>query len=127
MNEKQLFDYVKQNLYKDLVKSTGTYDCFDCTSEQNNLYIELKCRYKHYPELLIEKSKYDHLIVQAKVRAMIPMYINSTPEGQWSFDLSKIPEPAWSNRLMPATTEFTNTKKVIKAVGFIDISQGVKI
>ena len=58
---------------------------------------------------------------------MIPMYINSTPEGQWSFDLSKIPEPAWSNRLMPATTEFTNTKKVIKAVGFIYISQGVKI
>ena len=127
MNEKQLFDYVKQNVYKDLVKSTGTYDSFDCTSEQSNAYIELKCRYKHYPELLIEKSKYDRLIIQANSKGMIPLYINSTPQGQWSFDLSKITEPAWSNRLMPATTEFTNTRKVIKAVGFLDITQGVEI
>jgi len=127
MKEQQLFDYIKQNMYKDLVKSIGVYDTFDCTSEEHNLYIELKCRYKHYPELLIEKSKYDRLKTQAQVQAMIPLYINSTPEGLWSFNLNQIAEPTWSNRPMPATTEFTNTEKVIKTVGFLNLLEGTKI
>ena len=53
---------------------------------------------------------------------MTPYYINSTPEGIFSFNLSKLPEPEWADKWMPTTTEFANTKKIMKKVGFLDIS-----
>jgi hypothetical protein len=127
VKEQELFDYLKANKFSDLVRSTGIYDSFDCLTTEHNLYIELKCRYKHYPELLIEKSKYDKLIAEAKGRGMKPWYINSTPNGKWAFDLSVVPEPAWSSRLMPATTEFNNTRRVFKTVGFLWLKHGQEI
>ena len=45
-----------------------------------------------------------------------------TPEGIFSFNLSKLPEPEWADKWMPTTTEFANTKKIMKKVGFLDIS-----
>jgi hypothetical protein len=127
MKEQDLFEYLKLNKFVDLVKSEGTFDSFDCLSYKYNLYIELKCRYKHYPDLLIEKSKYDRLVTEATARGMQPWYINSTPEGRWSFDLIDVPEPSWHSRPMPATTEFANTKKILKVVGFLDLSVGKPI
>lgn len=127
MKEQELFDYLKVNKFADLVRSSSVYDSFDCLTTEHNLYIELKCRYKHYPELLIEKFKYDKLIAEAKGRGMKPWYINSTPNGKWAFDLSVIPEPTWSSELMPATTEFNNTSKVFKTVGFLWLKQGQEI
>jgi hypothetical protein len=43
MKEKELFDYLKENKFPDLVKSEGTYDTFDCISDEAGFYIELKC------------------------------------------------------------------------------------
>ena len=127
MKEQELFDYLKDNKFPDLEKSEGTYDSFDCISEEFKFYIELKCRYTHYPELLIEKSKYDRLVMEAKFRELEPWYINSTPEGKWGFDLLKVPEPTWEERWMPATTEFRDTRKIRKVVGFLPITYGVTI
>jgi hypothetical protein len=52
MIEAELFEYLQENLYPDLVKSEGIYDSFDCISQQAGHYIELKCRHTHYPTLL---------------------------------------------------------------------------
>ena len=93
MREQELFDYLKADLYPDLVKSEGIYDAFDCISQQAGHYIELKCRATHYPTLLIEEMKYRKLITQAAERDLIPFYINSTPLGIFSFDLMDVPEP----------------------------------
>ena len=127
MNEKELFDYLKENKFPDLTKSEGTYDSFDCISDEAGFYIELKCRHTHYPDLLIEKSKYDRLILEAKYRSLEPWYINSTPAGKWGFDLFKVPEPTWSERWMPATTEFANTRKIRKTVGFLHLDYGLPV
>lgn len=123
MKEQDLFDYLKDKHFPDLEKSEGAFDSFDCTTEDKGLYIELKCRHTHYSDLLIEEMKYRRLINQAG--KLTPYYINSTPEGIWAFDLSRVPEPAWQERRMPATTEFTDARKIMKLVGFLHLDYGL--
>jgi hypothetical protein len=125
VREQELFDYLKEKHFPDLEKSEGAYDSFDCTTNDKNLYIELKCRHTHYPDLLIEEMKYRRLINQAGSRT--PYYINSTPQGIWGFDLTRVPEPSWSERRMPATTEFTDTRKIMKLVGFLHLDYGLPL
>ena len=127
MKEADLFEYLKSSLYPDLVKSPGIFDSFDCISEKAGHYIELKCRYTHYPTLLIEEMKYRKLITQSAERDLIPFYINSTPQGVYSFDLMDIPEPIWSIKYLPVTSEFANKSKVDKLVGYLSIEEAVKL
>lgn len=127
MKEQDLFDKLKEDLYPDLEKSPNTYDAFDCVSAKAGHYIELKCRYTHYPTLLIEEMKYKKLITQAADLSLTPFYINSTPEGIYSFDLLDIQEPEWVTHRMPATSEFSNRYKVNKLVGYLDIEDAVKL
>jgi hypothetical protein len=127
MIEAELFDYLKEHLYPDLVKSPGIYDSFDCMSQQAGHYIELKCRHTHYPTLLIEEMKYRKLITQSAERDLIPFYINSTPLGVYSFDLMDLPEPEWVSHIMPATSEFENQEKVAKSVGYLSIEEAVQL
>lgn len=125
MIEAELFDYLKDKHFPDLEKSEGTFDHFDCTTIEKNLYIELKCRHTHYPDLLIEQKKYRRLISQAG--SMVPYYINSTPEGIYAFDLSRVPEPSWSEKWMPITTEFVDTRKTMKLVGFLHLDYALPL
>ena len=125
MVEQDLFDYLRSSLYPDLEKSVGIYDSFDCVSQKAGHYIELKCRHTHYPDLLIEEMKYRRLIDQAG--PLTPYYINSTPLGIYAFDLSRVPEPTWSERRMPATTEFTDTRKIMKLVGFLHLDYALPL
>jgi len=127
MKEQELFDFLKADLYPDLIKSPGVYDAFDCISEQAGHYIELKCRHAHYPTLLIEEMKYRKLITQAAERDLIPFYINSTPLGVFSFDLMDVAEPEWVSHWMPATTEFSRSNKVSKLVGYLPIEEAVRL
>lgn len=127
MKETELFEVLKESLYPDLVKSPGIFDAFDCISKQVGHYIELKCRHTHYPTLLIEEMKYRKLITQAAERDLIPFYINSTPQGIFSFDLMDLAEPEWVTHWMPATTEFNRNHKVEKLVGYLDIEEGVQL
>lgn len=82
--------------------------------------IELKCRNKHYDELLIEKDKYDALIKRSKEFGTTPMYINSTPNGIFVFNLGKVPEPQWEDKGgLPTTSHFSDRRKIVKTVGFL--------
>jgi hypothetical protein len=127
MKEIDLFLFLMDKKYPDLQKSEGIYDSFDCISRDSNAYIELKCRNTHYPTLLIEEFKYRKLITQAAERDLNPFYINSTPEGVFSFDLMDVAEPEWLNHWMPATTEFSRSNKVSKLVGYLPIKEAVKL
>ena len=127
MKEIELFDYLKTNLYPDLEKSIGIFDSFDCISRLAGHYIELKCRNTHYDTLLIEEMKYRKLITQAAERDLIPFYINSTPEGVFSFDLMDLAEPEWVKHWMPATTEFARSNKISKLVGYLPIEEGIQL
>ena len=127
MREEELFNYLRESLYPDLVKSPGIFDTYDCTSAKAGHYIELKCRHTHYPTLLIEEVKYRKLITQSAERDLIPFYINSTPLGIYSFDLMDIPEPEWVTHRMPVTSEFANKYKVDKLVGYLSVEEAVKL
>ena len=127
MNEELLFTFLREGFYSDLEKAPGIYDAFDCISKQAGHYIELKCRATHYPTLLIEEMKYRKLITQAAERDLIPYYINSTPQGVFSFDLMDVAEPVWFNHQMPATTEFDRLDKVEKLVGYLPIEEAVQL
>ena len=127
MNELVLFDFLKFNLYPDLERAPGIYDAFDCHSQKAGHFIELKCRQTHYSTLLIEQMKYRKLIEQAYHRDLLPFYINSTPLGIYSFDLTEIDEPQWHVHQMPATTEFENVNKVEKVVGYLPIEEAIKL
>lgn len=125
--EAELFDFLLRNHIPDLQPSEHPTSRYDCYSELYNLDIELKCRQSHYDNLLIEKKKYDALKFRAIIFSTIPYYINSTPEGVWAFDLSKLPEPKWESRKMPKTTQFADNSEVIKEVGYISISLGMRL
>ena len=127
MNEAELFNHLKSEMYPDLVKSEGTYDSFDCISEKAGHFIELKCRHTHYSDLLIEQMKYRKLIEQSCELNLLPFYINSTPQGIYSFDLTEIAEPEWVSHLMPATSEFENRAKVQKLVGYLLIEDAIRL
>jgi hypothetical protein len=120
MTERELFSLVKK-LIPDL-KETSTYSYRDGYSNDLKLTIELKCRRRHYDYLLIEKSKYDKLLQNKRMR-----YINSTPIGVFSFNLNKIEEPNWWVEEMPASTDFDRSQRINKEVGYLNIKDAKNI
>ena len=122
-NEKDLFDHLKSNYIPDLQWSEGEYSHHDCYSIEYYCDIELKCRNKHYDDLLIEKYKYNKLIARARKFETIPVYICQTPEGIYAFNLYKLYEPQWEVRGMPKTSHFNQRQFVDKEVGYFNISK----
>lgn len=126
MNEEQFFTKLKV-IIPDLVKSENKFSSFDCTSEQLGAYIELKSRRTHYNTLLIEYSKYARLLEEASTKRLIPAYFNSTPKGAWGFNLLTIDVQFAEKTNLPKTTDFEDTDKVTKIVGFLPIEKGFKL
>lgn len=124
MNEAELFNLLKLRLISDLEYSEGRMSKYDCYSIAFNADIELKCRKTHYDELVIERIKWDALIERANKFSTIPVYINYTPVGLWSFKLLELPVPEWSMRRMPKSTEFSNRSMIQKEVGYLHTSLG---
>ena len=126
MNELALFNFLRGLHIPDLERSADQFARFDCYSQSAKLHIELKCRRSHYDTLLIEKKKFDNLIARSAQLQFSPCYINSTPQGIFGFNLSKL-EPTWQTELMPATTDFANTEKIEKVVGFLSVADSVHL
>jgi hypothetical protein len=76
---------------------------------------------------MIEEYKYNRLVNLAMDLDYNPVYINSTPKGVWAFNLGFL-LPRWENRAgLPATTDFENTQKVVKSVGYLNIKDGIRL
>ena len=127
INEGHLYDLLKEHIIPDLLPSEVQMSRYDCYSLGHNVDIELKCRKKHYDDLLIEKKKYDALLERADKHGTNPVYINSTPVGVWAFRLLEIDEPVWEERGMPKTSEFRQRHFIQKVVGYYNISDGKDI
>ena len=125
--ENDLFEWLKQNVYPDLVKSKNPLSRWDCYSPNAGHRIELKCRKKHYNTLLLEKKKYDAMILECEKHLDIPIYINSTPDGIFSFNLNKIYPTFEVNNKNPATTQFYNNNRVEKEVTYLEINEALKL
>jgi hypothetical protein len=125
--EADLFDWLKENVYLDLVKAKNQMSRWDCYSPTTGHRIELKCRKKHYDTLLLEKKKYDAMVLEANKHLDTPVYINSTPEGIYSFNLYFIKKDWETNFLNPATTQFANTNRIAKEVTYLKTTDGKKL
>lgn len=122
--EKQLFNFLKKHFIPDL-KSTGDMERFDCFSDAYKLNIELKCRQKHYNDLILEKKKLDGILERSNNMGMLPVYVNSTPLGVWAFYLTNR-KYEWTLRELPKTTEW-NKDTIKKQVTYLNISQGIDL
>ena len=120
MKEADLFNYLLENHYPDLVKAKSKMSRWDCYSPSTTHRIELKCRATHYDTLILEKKKYDAMIVKCNDNLDIPLYINSTPQGVYKFNLY-IVKPIWEIQYHNKTTQFANTNKIPKEVAMLDI------
>jgi len=120
MKEQDLFDYLVNNYYPDLVKAKSKMSRWDCYSPETSHRIELKCRAAHYDTLILEKKKYDAMILKCNDNLDIPMYINSTPEGIYSFNLFEI-KPKWEVKYLRKTTTFTNANQIPKEIAMLPV------
>ena len=125
--EPDLFEYLQLNIYPDLVKSKNQMSRWDCYSPSTRHRIELKCRKLHYDTLLLEKKKYDAMIEECNKHLDVPIYINSTPKGIFSFNLLEINPIFEINYKNPATTQFSNTNKIAKEVTYLNTNQSIKL
>lgn len=120
MKEQELFEHLQENYYPDLVRSQGTYDTFDCRSDDMQMYIELKSRLTHYPTLLLERKKYEAITDMAHRLNYQAWYFNNTPQGIYGFNLSSLPIPKWEVKWLPKTTEFGDRGNIDKEVTFLN-------
>jgi hypothetical protein len=124
--EKDLFEWLNQNHYNTLVNSRNPISRWDCYDIETRNRIELKCRRTHYNTLLLEKSKYDALIKESNKHLDVPIYINSTPNGIYLFNLLEV-ELNWFIKSLPATTEFEKRMWIKKEVAELKIEQAIKL
>lgn len=125
MKEAALFDYLTSYL-PDLKGADDRMSRWDAVSERHKMYIELKCRGAHYPDLLLEEKKYTALTERARARGFDPIYITSTPRGVYVFRLDQL-EPKWETRKMPKTSQFSDRSWIDKSVYMIPVSHAVKV
>jgi len=118
--EQQLFEYLRKDHYPDLVKAKSQMSRWDCYSPITFHRIELKCRTKHFDALLIEKKKYDAMVLKCKDNLDIPIYINYTPEGVYRWNLYNV-EPKWFTKKIKATTEFANNNLIDKEIALLEV------
>jgi hypothetical protein len=119
-SENDLFLYLQNCCYPDLVKARKQMSKWDCYSPESKHRIELKCRGAHYDTLLIEKKKYDAMISKADENLDIPIYINSTPQGVYKFNLYLV-KPKWEIQYHNKTTHFSNNNKIKKEVAMLPV------
>ncbi len=124
MIEEDLFDYLKTNIYPDLEMSLNPISRWDCYSPIRHHRIELKCRKTHYEDLVIEKGKFDALIKQANEDFDVPIYINSTPKGIYSWNLFYI-YPEWFYKDLPKTTDFIDNNKISKEIAMLPVIDAI--
>ena len=125
-NEYDLFNWLADNYYSLLINTNENYSKSDCYDIETMHRIELKCRAKHYDNLIIEKPKYDFLISKSKQFGDIPIYINSTPKGIYLFNLQNL-KLKWYSKELPKTTDFNNNNLIKKEIAEINIKSSLKL
>lgn len=82
ITQDKLIQLIQNNLYDDMVL-VGDYQY----SKIGGLCALVDSKSEHYDMLTLNKDRYDLLIGKAKEEGSIPMYICSTPNGIWEFNL----------------------------------------
>ncbi len=97
-------------------------------STKKRIIGEVKVRDAHYPDLLLEKKKYNSLKKKAEETGATIMYINTTPEGTFIFNLSKIinSDIKWIKEDHWKSTTDKSLGKISKSIIYIPIEKAKK-
>jgi hypothetical protein len=119
LNETQLFELFKKE-YPDIIDLNilNEFSEIDWYIPELNINIEAKCRNKHWPSMYIEENKYKKLIQYEKC-----WYVNSTPEGIFGWDVHKLKNIIFRQKLVTSTQQFGKQEKVFKSISDLPISR----
>ena len=121
LKENALFELLKKR-YPNIEKIEDEFSTIDCYDASTDIYYELKCRYEHYNELLIEKQKYLALLEKRE-----SYYVSSTPKGIWMFHIQSIEDPVWFEKELKHSTYFNKPEIVVKEIGYISTKKGLEL
>jgi hypothetical protein len=121
LKENALLELIKKR-YPNIKKIEDEFSTIDCYDASTDIYYELKCRYEHYNELLIEKQKYLALLEQRE-----SYYVCSTPKGIWMLQIQSIEEPVWFDKELIHSTYFNKPEIVVKEIGYISTKKGLEL
>lgn len=125
IKESELFEKLK-GYFPDLEKS-DQFDTWDCYTPEHKTIIELKCRHTHYDTLLIERAKWDALAHKRATEGLGTIYICSTPQGTWAWNLGAVEAPEWVLKRLPRTTEHLARDWINKEVGYLHIDTATRV
>ena len=124
MTQEELQGIAIDRLKTSITATTDEFCTFDGHSD--DYVIEFKCRRAHYNTQLIEYKKYKANLDQADESGKEFLYVVSTPEGEYIFNVSQLRKEdydfGWEDRRMPSKTDFSGQYHLDKRVGYISIS-----
>tara|TARA_Y100001938_G_C8101286_1_gene441899 strand:- start:13639 stop:14031 length:393 start_codon:yes stop_codon:yes gene_type:complete len=124
--EKQILDKINLECRLSLKADEYEYNRFD--AEDERYIVEIKDRHKFYKDTMIEFDKYSYNLVYSQVANKDFIYAVRMESNIYIFNLTKKDcSYNWEWRDMPRQTEFGNTEKIKKLVGFLDIENSVRI
>ena len=127
--EREIIGKLNKFFLEDILVEDGyEYNRFDA---ENKIYIvEIKHRHKYYNDVVIEFDKYSYNLLYANHKSKYFLYVVSMGDYIYVFNISKLVRAKhkfnWEWRDMPKQTEFSQTEKVKKLVGYISTSLASK-
>ena len=123
--ERYILDLFNECLRLSLVEEQYEYSRFD--AEDDEYIAEIKSRNKHYQDTIIEFDKYAYNMTYSELKNKRFIYIVEASGELYAFDISELVQNKydfkWEWKEMPITTEFGNTEKIKKYVGYINIEK----
>ena len=112
-----------------LVEPEDQFSSFDF--ECDKYIIEVKCRSKVWDPWFIEKIKYDSNMEVAQSKEKDFIFLTEVDKTVYLYNISKLTklgrEFKWTTKLLPNSTEFTNTDKIEKLVSYLYVREALLI
>ena len=100
---------------------------FEC----DKYIIEVKCRSKVWDPWFIEKIKYDANMEIAQSKNKDFIFLTEVDKTVYLYNISKLTKLGrkfeWTTKLLPNSTEFTNTDKIEKLVSYLYVREALLI
>ena len=105
----------------ELIETEDIFSSYDC--ENKDYIIEIKSRDKHYNPWMIEKKKYNSNLQKANELNKEFIYLTEYRTKIITWNITNLVRVnydfKWEERKMPRTTEFVDTKQILKEVGYL--------
>tara|TARA_R100001086_G_C11622416_1_gene199236 strand:+ start:57 stop:452 length:396 start_codon:yes stop_codon:yes gene_type:complete len=123
MTQREIIQYINKlfPFMDELIETEDIFSSYDC--ENKDYIIEIKSRDKHYNPWMIEKKKYSSNLQKANELNKEFIYLTEYRTNIITWNITNLVRVnydfKWEERKMPRTTEFVDTKQILKEVGYL--------